>query len=397
MHDELQRLQTDALASLTAAAAAGALEAWRVRFLGRKGALTDAMKLLGTLSREERPAYGAAANEVKTALEMAFAERQEALKAAALAAELTGGAVDVTLPGRPPALGHLHVTTQNLRQLYAVFALMGFEVYDAPDVETDDYNFGLLNIPPYHPARDMWDTFWVSQVGAGLDARLGADDDQTKKPARTGAGLSDAVTAADRAGVGAGLSDAVTAADRVTRPAPTLVMRTHTSPGQIRAMRERCPEPIRVVLPGKCYRYEQITARAEHQFYQMEGLAVGKGIRLTDLIGTLKQFARVMYGANRVLRVRGSYFPFTEPSIEADMDCILCGGKGCGVCKYTGWLEIAGAGMVHPIVLRNGGYDPDVYSGFAFGMGVERPSMLKHNINDIRYFYGNDLRFLGQF
>ncbi len=349
MQHELQRLQTDALASLTAAADAGALEAWRVRFLGRKGALTDAMKLLGTLSREERPAYGAAANEVKTALEMAFAERQEALKGAALAAELTGGAVDVTLPGRPPALGHLHVTTQNLRQLYAVFALMGFEVYDAPDVETDDYNFGLLNIPPYHPARDMWDTFWVSQ---------GANPDPAAR---------------------------------------SLVMRTHTSPGQIRAMRERCPEPIRVVLPGKCYRYEQITARAEHQFYQMEGLAVGKGIRLTDLIGTLKQFAKVMYGADRRLRVRGSYFPFTEPSIEADMDCILCGGKGCGVCKYTGWLEIAGAGMVHPVVLRNGGYDPDVYSGFAFGLGVERPSMLKHNINDIRYFYGNDLRFLGQF
>jgi phenylalanyl-tRNA synthetase alpha chain len=362
MQHELQRLHTEALAALASAADAEALEAWRVRFLGRKGALTDALKRLGTLPRDERPAYGAAANEVKTALETAFAERQEALRAAALTAELTAGAVDVTLPGRPPSLGHLHVTTQNLRQLYAIFAEMGFQVYDAPDVETDDLNFGLLNIPAYHPARDMWDTFWVTQgVGAGLDARLDADENQARKPA------------------------------------PTLVMRTHTSPGQIRVMRERCPEPIRVVLPGKCYRYEQITARAEHQFYQMEGLAVGKGIRLTDLIGTLKQFARVTYGADRKLRVRGSYFPFTEPSIEADMDCILCGGQGCGVCKYTGWLEIAGAGMVHPVVLRNGGYDPAIYSGFAFGLGVERPSMLKHNINDIRYFYGNDLRFLGQF
>lgn len=349
MHDNLIQLRAEALAALAAASDVEALEAWRVRFLGRKGALAEAMKVLGTLPREERPAYGATANEVKAALEAAFHERQEALKAEALAAELAAGAVDVTLPGRPPALGHLHVTTQNLRQLYAVFAGMGFEVYDAPDVETDEYNFGLLNIPPYHPARDMWDTFWVSQ-------------DPDPDPAER-----------------------------------SLVMRTHTSPGQIRVMRERCPEPIRVVLPGKCYRYEQITARSEHQFYQMEGLAVGQNIRMTDLIGTLKEFARQMYGSQRRLRVRGSYFPFTEPSIEADMDCVLCEGKGCPVCKYTGWLEIAGAGMVHPVVLRNGGYDPDVYSGFAFGLGVERPTMLKHGVNDIRYFYGNDLRFLRQF
>ena len=348
MHEGLLALRAEALDALSAAGDGEALEAWRVRYLGRKGALTDAMKVLGTLSREERPAYGQAANEVKQALEAAFDERQGALKAAVMAAELAGGALDVTLPGRPPALGHLHISTQTLRQIYAIFAEMGFQVYDGPDVETDEYNFGLLNIPLYHPARDMWDTFWVSQ---NPDAGP---------------------------------------ADR------SLVMRTHTSPGQIRAMREHCPEPIRVILPGKCYRFEQITARSEHQFYQVEGLAVGKGIRLTDLTGTLQQFARRMYGAGRRLRVRGSYFPFTEPSIEADMDCILCNGKGCGVCKYSGWLEIAGAGMVHPIVLRNGGYDPDVYSGFAFGMGVERPAMLKYDIKDIRYFYGNDLRFLEQ-
>jgi phenylalanyl-tRNA synthetase alpha chain len=350
MHENLIQLRDEALSELGTATDADALEAWRVRYLSRKGgALTAAMGLLGTLPREERPAYGQAANEVKNALEAAFTERQDALKAAALKAELAAGTVDITLPGRPPSVGHLHVTTQNLRQLYAVFGGMGFEVYDGPDVETDDYNFGLLNIPAYHPARDMWDTFWVSQ-------------NPNPDPAER-----------------------------------TLVMRTHTSPGQIRAMRERCPESIRVVLPGKCYRYEQITARSEHQFYQMEGLVVGKNIRMTDLIGTLKEFARQMYGADRRLRVRGSYFPFTEPSIEADMDCILCGGQGCGVCKYTGWLEIAGAGMVHPVVLRNGGYDPDIYSGFAFGMGVERPTMLKNRIGDIRYFYGNDLRFLGQF
>jgi len=237
----------------------------------------------------------------------------------------------------------------------AIFAQMGFQVYDAPDVETDELNFGLLNIPPYHPARDMWDTFWVSQSPSG-------DQNAEPQPAQR-----------------------------------SLVLRTHTSPGQIRAMREYYPEPIRVILPGKCYRYEQVSARSEHQFYQIEGLAVGKNIRMTDLIGTLQQFARQMYGPGRKLRVRGSYFPFTEPSIEADMDCILCDGKGCAVCKYSGWLEVAGAGMVHPTVLANGGYDPEVYSGFAFGPGVERPAMLKHAINDIRLFYGNDLRFLEQF
>ena len=362
MHDELLKLKDDALTALAQAGDADALEAWRVKLLGRKGgALGEAMKLLGTLPREERPAYGQAANEVKLALEAAFAERAEALKAAVLEAEITGGAIDVTLPGRSPSLGHLHITTQSLRRIYAIFAEMGFQVYDAPDVETDEYNFGLLNIPPYHPARDMWDTFWVSQdVGAGLHPRR-SDETQAQKPA------------------------------------PTLLLRTHTSPGQIRAMREYCPQPIRVVLPGKCYRYEQISVRSEHQFYQMEGLAVGKNIRMTDLIGTLHEFAHKLYGGTGKLRVRGSYFPFTEPSIEADVECVLCNGKGCPVCKKTGWLEVAGAGMVHPVVLRNGGYDPDIFSGFAFGFGVERPSMLKHNINDIRFFYGNDLRFLGQF
>ncbi len=349
MHENLENLRREALDALAAAGTAEALEGWRVRFLSRKGgALSAAMDVVGKLSKEERPAYGQAANQVKAALETAFGERQEALKQEALQAELRAGTVDVTLPGRPPSIGHLHITTQNLREYRAVFAEMGFEVYDAPDVDTEENNFDLLNIPPYHPARDMWDTFWVSQ-------------DPNPDPAQR-----------------------------------TMVMRTHTSPGQIRVMRERCPQPIRVILPGKCHRYEQITARSEHMFYQIEGLAVGKGIRMTDLIGTLQQFAAKMYGAGQ-LRVRGSYFPFTEPSIEADMSCVLCGGKGCGVCKYTGWLEIAGAGMVHPVVLRNGGYDPDEFTGFAFGMGVERPAMLRHRITDIRYFYSNELSFLGQF
>jgi phenylalanyl-tRNA synthetase alpha chain len=218
---------------------------------------------------------------------------------------------------------------------------MGFQVYRARDVETDEYNFELLNIPKHHPARDMWDTFYTTT--------------------------------------------------------PNVILRTHTSPGQIHAMREYCPQPIRVILPGMCYRYEQISASKEIQFNQVEGLAVGKNVRMTDLIGTLAEFVRRIFGPERTARFRASYFPFTEPSMEVDVDCIVCGGQGCAVCKYTGWLEIAGSGMVHPIVLRNGGYDPSIYSGFAFGMGPERIAMLKHGITDIRYFWQNDLRFLEQF
>jgi phenylalanyl-tRNA synthetase alpha chain len=221
---------------------------------------------------------------------------------------------------------------------------MGFQVYRSRDVEDDDTNFTLLNIPPHHPARDMWDTFHTTTPG--------------------------------------------------------VILRTHTSPGQIRAMHEygeNGTQPIRVILPGMCYRYEQISARSEIQFNQVEGLAVGHNIRMTDLKGTIAEFARRMFGEDKRVRFRGSHFPFTEPSMEVDVECILCGGNGCSVCKYTGWLEIAGCGMVHPVVLENGGYDPTVWSGFAFGMGPERMTMLKHGIDDIRYFWGNDLRFLEQF
>ncbi len=350
LEQALRQVQADGQTALSALSRADELPVWYRDFLGRKGKLTDALKGLGALAPEQRPEAGRIANEVKAALEAAFAARQDTIQQAALDASLASGGVDITLPGRPIGPGHLHLTTQTLRRIREVFGTMGFQVYESPEVETDEYNFGLLNIPPYHPARDMWDTFWVQEpVG-------------------------------DQGGV---------------------VMRTHTSPGQIRCMREASsgpvPAPIRVILPGKCYRYEQITPRSEHQFFQVEGLAVGHGIRITDLIGTLQEFANQMYGAGRKMRVRGSYFPFTEPSIEVDMDCILCGQKGCRMCKFTGWLEIAGAGMVHPVVLRNGGYDPAVWSGFAFGMGVERPSLLKHGIDDIRQFYGNDLRFLRQF
>jgi phenylalanyl-tRNA synthetase alpha chain len=237
-------------------------------------------------------------------------------------------------------VGRLHLSTQVLRQIYDIFAEMGFQVYRSRDVETDAYNFELLNIPKHHPARDMQDTFYIE------GERL---------------------------------------------------LRTHTSPGQIHAMREYYPEPIRVILPGMCYRYEQITARSEIMFHQVEGLAVGYSITMADLKGTLVNFAHRMFGEEYAVRFRASYFPFTEPSAEMDIECIICDGEGCPVCKRTGWLEILGSGMVHPQVLRNGGYDPDVYSGFAFGMGPERIAMLKHSIDDIRYFWNNDLRFLEQF
>jgi phenylalanyl-tRNA synthetase alpha chain len=341
MLDQLNQLYERALVELKAIDTRDELEDWYARTIGRRGEVTLLLRRVGELPREERPAFGRRANEVKNALEAAHEEKEGQIRAAELEKSLRQGAIDVTLPGRPAQLGRLHPTTQTLREIYAIFAEMGFQVYLSPDVETDDLNFQLLNIPPHHPARDMWDTFYTEQEG--------------------------------------------------------MILRTHTSPGQIRAMREFCPEPIRVILPGMCYRYEQISVRADIQFQQVEGLAVGQHITLADLKGTMAEFTRRLFGKDRSMRFRSSYFPFTEPSVEVDMDCILCEGTGCAVCKYTGWLEIAGAGMVHPVVLENGGYDPDVYSGYAFGMGPARSTMLKHGITDIRHFWANDLRFLEQF
>ncbi|MGQ9598321.1 MAG: phenylalanine--tRNA ligase subunit alpha [Anaerolineae bacterium] len=341
MLETLNQLEEEARTALEAVTDEGALAAWRTMYLGRRGKVTEAVKALATLPAAERPAYGRRINEIKEALEQAYEARVEAVKQASLAQSWVSDRVDVTLPGRPIQPGRLHPSTQTLREIYRIFAEMGFQVYRSRDVETDDMNFTLLNMPPHHPARDMWDTFYTTRPG--------------------------------------------------------VILRTHTSPGQIRAMRDYCPEPIRVILPGMCYRYEQITARSEIMFNQVEGLAVGRNITMANLKGTIVDFARRMFGEGRRVRFRASHFPFTEPSAEVDMDCILCGGKGCRVCKYTGWLEIMGSGMVHPVVLKNGGYDPDVYSGFAFGMGPERIAMLKHGIEDIRYFWANDLRFLQQF
>jgi phenylalanyl-tRNA synthetase alpha chain len=341
MLDQLNTIEREALAALEGTNDAAALEQWRVKHLGRSSALSGALTGLGQLSKDERPAAGKRANEVKRALETALEAKAEALRRAALERAMTAGAVDVTLPGRPVARGRLHPATQGLRRMYAAFADMGFQIYRSRDVESDEYNFELLNMPQHHPARDMWDTFFTTTPG--------------------------------------------------------VILRTHTSPGQIHAMREFCPEPIRVILPGMCYRYEQITARADIQFYQVEGLAVGKRVTFSDLKGTLTDFARRLFGQSVRTRFRADHFPFTEPSAEMDVECFVCGGAGCAVCKQSGWLEILGCGMVHPTVLQNGGYDPRVYSGFAFGMGPQRITMLLHKIEDIRYFWANDLRFLEQF
>jgi phenylalanyl-tRNA synthetase alpha chain len=335
MPDKVELLREEALGALEKTSSLDELADWRVKYLGRKGAVTGLLRGVGELPPEERPGFGQAANELKELLARALEGRGQELSRPA-----AGGALDVTLPGRPVNLGRLHLTTRTLREIYAIFARMGFQVEEWPEVETDMLNFELLNMPPHHPARDMWDTFYVN---------------------------------------------------------PRVVLRTHTSPGQVRSMRKHYPHPIRVILPGKCYRYEAVTARSEFMFYQVEGLAVGKRITLADLKGAMVDFARQMFGADRRVRFRCSHFPFTEPSVEVDMDCIICGGEGCRVCKYTGWVEISGAGMVHPQVLRNGGYDPDVYSGYAFGMGPERIAMIKYSIDDIRLFYSNDLRFARQF
>jgi phenylalanyl-tRNA synthetase alpha chain len=299
---------------------------------------------IGGIPKEERAAFGQNVNALQTELAAAFDARDAEIQAQALAKDLEEGEIDITLPARSRQMGGLHPSTRTHREFQTIWADMGFQVYQSREVEEDDINFTMLNLPPHHPARDMQDTFYTTN--------------------------------------------------------PNVLLRTHTSPGQIRAMRElgeNGTKPIRVILPGMVYRQEQVTARSEYQFTQVEGLAIGRNIRMSDLKGTISEFAKRMYNPNAKVRYRASYFPFTEPSMEVDVECFLCEGEGCRVCKYTGWLEIAGSGMVHPTVLRNGGYDPNEWSGFAFGMGPERITMLKHGITDIRYFWGNDLRFLQQF
>jgi phenylalanyl-tRNA synthetase alpha chain len=336
--EQLELIQQEASTALAQASTTEETRAWHSEYLGKKGRLTGIKRNLGGLSSEERPLIGKQANEIGSALQSALEERQAALALAELETARNKEQIDVTLPGRPQTLGKIHPTTRVLHDIYAIFGSMGFQIYDSPEVESDEYNFQFLNMPPGHPARDMWDTFYTTD--------------------------------------------------------PEVLLRTHTSPGQIHAMRQYAPETIRVILPGKCYRYEPVSARSETMFYQVEGLAVGKNITFSDLKGVITSFAAQLYGEGHAMRFRKSYFPFTEPSVEVDIACVLCHGKGCHICKHSGWLEIMGAGMVNPVVLQYGGYDPTEYSGFAFGMGPERIAMLKYSIDDIRYFYSNDARFL---
>lgn len=352
MQDQLNDIEKAALEALESVITEESLQAWKTAQLGRGSPLMQVFAGFGKLSKEEKPVVGQAANRVKIALEAALSARETEIKAVALAKSLEEDQLDVTLPGRTVHVGRLHPSTQQLRRVLSILSEMGFQVYTSRETETDEMNFQMLNFPLHHPAREMQDSFYVETEGRGDNP---------------------------------------------------ILLRTHTSPGQIRAMRAYAatdpqnPPPIRIALPGMCFRYEQVTSRSEMQFNQVEGLAVGEGITFSDLKGTLNDFARRMFGQNARTRFRADHFPFTEPSAEMDVECFVCGGKGCSVCKRSGWLEILGCGMVHPVVLQNGGYDPRRYSGFAWGMGPERQLMLRYKIDDIRYFWGNDLRFLEQF
>lgn len=352
MHPQLDQIEETALSALQDVKDEESLEKWRVEYLGRSSPLMQVFDSLGKMPKEERPAIGRRANQIRQALEAKMADRIETLRQEALKKSLETERFDVSLPGRPIALGRHHPITRTLREIYKVFADMGFQVYLSRDVETDEMNFQLLNFPLHHPAREMQDSYYIAGSG------------DKENP---------------------------------------LLLRTHTSPGQIRAMREFSsqhpdnPPPVRIILPGMCYRYEQISARSEIQFTQVEGLAVGHNITLSDLKGTLSDFVKRLFGQQVRARFRASHFPFTEPSAEMDIECFVCAGNGCAVCKRTGWLEILGCGMVHPTVLSNGGYDPKKYVGFAFGIGPERVTMLRYRIDDIRYFWTNDIRFLEQF
>ena len=337
---DLEALRDEALASIEAAADVAALEAIELDVLGRKGRLTAILRGIGGLPAEDRPRVGAVANVVRSAVAAALEERGRTLRGSALDARLRAEAVDVTTPGRPIRRGALHPTHETIREIAEIFEQFGFVVYESPEVEDDVTNFQMLNIPPDHPARDLWDTLYVDIEGH--------------------------------------------------------LLRTHTSPGQIRVMHQEKP-PIRALLPGRCYRYENIAADRNFEFFQVEGLMVDEGTTMGDLKGLLDQFAKAMYGEGKRTRFRPGYYPFTEPSVAFDVECLVCGGSGCPACKRMGWMTILGAGMVHPVVLQYGGLDPERYQGFAFGMGVERIANLRHSVGDLRLYLENDLRFLGQF
>jgi phenylalanyl-tRNA synthetase alpha chain len=348
--DNLERLQADALAELAAAGDAEAVDALRTSLFGRSGRLTLLVRGLGGLDVGQRPAAGRVANAVRGKLEDAIRARRAALSGAGEEERLAAESIDMSAPGRPARVGHLHPLLTVERDLREIFHAFGFEVFEGPEIETDAMNFEALNIPPDHPARDLWDTFYVAEPGS-----------DPPQPAIDGT-----------------------------------ILRTHTSPVQIRAMRALEP-PIRVITPGRCFRYEAVDASRNFEFFQVEGLVVDRETSLADLKGMLEEFARVLYGEATRTRFRPGYYPFTEPSVAFDVSCLVCGGEGCSACGRSGWMTILGAGMVHPSVLRAGGIDPNLFQGYAFGMGLDRITLLRHGIPDLRLLMGGDLRFLDQF
>jgi phenylalanyl-tRNA synthetase alpha chain len=341
MKEQLSALETEAMEKVVQAEDIKALQDIRVAYLGKKGSLTAILRGMGKLTKEERPIVGEIANRVRESITAALDEKDEKLEWLAMEKQLETEAIDVSLPGRPVKIGGPHLLTSIIEEIEDLFIGMGYEVREGPEVETDYYNFEALNLPKNHPARDMQDTFYITNE---------------------------------------------------------LLMRTHTSPVQARTMRAiDGNKPVKMICPGKVYRRDSDDATHSHQFTQIEGLYVDKNVRMSDLKGTLDAFAKKMFGEDRKIRLRPSFFPFTEPSVEMDISCKVCNGKGCSVCKKTGWIEILGAGMVHPKVLSMAGYDPEIYTGFAFGMGPDRIAMLKYGVNDIRQFYTNDARFLKQY
>ncbi|MDQ3492328.1 MAG: phenylalanine--tRNA ligase subunit alpha [Chloroflexota bacterium] len=348
----LSALRERALQAVAETADPPSLEAVEAAFLGRKGELRTLLGGIGGLPAEDRPRVGALANPIREELEGAVAQRRARLEAIALEVRMAGERLDVSLPGRPLRRGSLHPLIETEREIARFFGRYGFVVYESPEVETEELNFEALNIPADHPARDLWDTIYVRPPDQGAPAGAPAGG--------------------------------------------RLLLRTHTSPGQIRAMREMAP-PIRVLTPGRCFRYEAVDASHGAEFFQVEGLMVDEGTSMAHLRGLLDEFAHVMFGSGRATRFRPGYYPFTEPSVAFDIACVSCEGGGCPACSRSGWMTILGAGMVHPVVLRNGGIDPERYQGFAFGMGVDRIAMLRFGINDLRVFLADDLRFLERF
>jgi phenylalanyl-tRNA synthetase alpha chain len=349
----LETARRDSDSRLQQAADETAVEQLRTDMLGRSGTITGLMRRLGELAADERPAAGALANEVRHGVEAAIDERLAALRAEDARQQLVAERLDMTVPGRPVRVGHLHPTMTVERQFREIFHAFGFEVFEGPEIEDDWWNFEALNIPPDHPARDLWDTLYVAEPGSW---EAGAP-----RPAEDGT-----------------------------------ILRTHTSPVQIRAMKALTP-PIRVITPGRCFRYEAVDASHNFEFFQVEGLVVDRDTSLADLKGMLEEFARALYGQETKTRFRPGYYPFTEPSVAFDIGCLVCGGPGCAACGRRGWMTILGAGMVHPTVLRNGGHDPDVYQGYAFGMGLDRITLLRYGIPDLRLLMGADMRFSSQF